>query len=92
MSQAVAEKTPALSPGQLRWACRRGMLELDLVFECFLQHGFAKLSPQQQFDFEQLLEYPDQELFDFFLKGEQPDVPEIAQLVEQIRVIVRSNP
>lgn len=50
-------------PGRLRWRCRRGMLELDLVLGRFLQHYCAKLTAQQLAEFDVLLDLPDQELW-----------------------------
>lgn len=51
------------SPGRLRWRCRRGMLELDLVLERFLGENYVKLTAQQQAEFDALLDLPDQELW-----------------------------
>ena len=51
------------SLGRLRWNCRRGMLELDLVLARFLEENYARLTARQRKEFEQLLELPDQELW-----------------------------
>lgn len=48
---------------RLRWRCRRGMLELDLVLERFLGENYAQLTAQQQQEFENLLELEDHELW-----------------------------
>jgi len=57
---------------RLKWACRRGMLELDLVLEPFLENIFSTLSDEDKVRFESLLESEDQDLFDWFLrKGKQ---------------------
>lgn len=53
---------------RLRWQCRRGMLELDLILEGFLNKNYAKLSVCEQDLFEQLLGYSDQVLFDCLIK------------------------
>ena len=50
-------------PGRLRWRCRRGMLELDLVLGRFLQQNFANLTASQRTEFDALLDLPDQELW-----------------------------
>jgi len=49
---------------RIRWHCRRGMLELDLVLVRFLERHFAALPPEQRAAFEALLEYPDDVLWD----------------------------
>lgn len=57
---------------RLRWACRRGMLELDLVLLPFLENVFLTLSEEKQVLFEKLLESEDQDLFNWFLKNLTP--------------------
>jgi len=49
---------------RIRWHCRRGMLELDLVLARFLDRHFGDLSPSQKEAFKALLEYPDNDLWD----------------------------
>ena len=51
-----------LSPiekSRLKWACRRGMLELDVIFMPFFEHEFDSLSEAQQQTFIRLLECED---------------------------------
>ena len=40
---------------RLKWACRRGMLELDVLFLPFVDEAFDSLSYEQQEIFENLL-------------------------------------
>ena len=47
---------------KLRWRCRRGMKELDLLLERFLAREFEKLNDEQLDILERLLEFPDQDL------------------------------
>ena len=51
---------------KLLWRSRRGMLELDALFRRYLMDKGDDLSPQQLQEFEALLQYQDQELFDAF--------------------------
>jgi len=57
---------------RLRWACRRGMLELDLLLLPFLEHRFLQLSSDQQKVFIELLACTDQELFDWLMDKKTP--------------------
>jgi len=57
---------------QLRWACRRGMLELDIILNDFLDHQYFLLSAEQQKSFEKLLSCTDQELFRWLVQHEIP--------------------
>ena len=49
---------------RLRWRCRRGMLELDLVLGEFLEERYIGLPAHQQAAFAALLACSDQELWD----------------------------
>lgn len=48
---------------RLLWRCRRGMLEMDLLLESFVRQQYAQLLPDQKQAFDQLLDYPDNELW-----------------------------
>ena len=44
---------------QLRWQCRRGMLELDFVLERYLDSHFDQVDPEEQVQFQALLSTQD---------------------------------
>ncbi|WP_050762834.1 succinate dehydrogenase assembly factor 2 [Reinekea blandensis] len=48
---------------RVKWACRRGMLELDVIIMPFFEERFDELSEQQQQDFINLLTCDDPDLF-----------------------------
>jgi antitoxin CptB len=56
---------------RVRWNCRRGLLELDVVLTRFLDRHFETLSPSQRATFSHLLDYPDNDLWDL-VTGKQP--------------------
>lgn len=67
---------------RVRWHCRRGLLELDLVLGRFLDRHWPDLTESQKAVFRQLLEYPDNELWDL-LSGRIPAPdPESKKLIE----------
>lgn len=70
---------------RLRWRCRRGMRELDLLLEHFLAGGYGALDDVGRQRFEELLGEQDDVLFGWFYQGEVPADAEMARLVEQIR-------
>ncbi|MET0065974.1 MAG: succinate dehydrogenase assembly factor 2 [Candidatus Thiodiazotropha sp.] len=70
---------------RLRWQCRRGMLELDYLFEAFLDRQYASLDPQMQAAFVALLEYPDPVLHAWCIVGEPPGDERLAELIRLIR-------
>jgi antitoxin CptB len=49
---------------RLRWQCRRGLLELDLVLERFLEKYGGQLQGEHLSSFQTLLTYTDDELWD----------------------------
>ena len=53
---------------KIRWQCRRGMLELDLILEKFNQHHLANLGPDQPERYKQLLAFPDNDLLDLVME------------------------
>lgn len=57
---------------RLRWASRRGMLELDLILGPFLEKVYPSLEKEDQFLYHSLLECEDQDLFNWFLNKTQP--------------------
>ncbi|MBI2751312.1 MAG: succinate dehydrogenase assembly factor 2 [Burkholderiales bacterium] len=48
---------------RLRWKCRRGLLELDLVLERFLRRHVATLSDEELALLGELLDYADNDLW-----------------------------
>ncbi len=70
---------------RLRWACRRGMLELDLLLNNFLNEAFPALSETDQALFIQLLEENDQDLFLWLTGKEIHKNQDINKIIEMIR-------
>lgn len=68
---------------RLKWACRRGMLELDVLLDGYLENYYLADSPELQAQFEGLLTCHDPDLFDWLVKKEPPDV-EFALIVSRI--------
>lgn len=68
-----------------RWQCRRGMLELDLLLNNFVDKKVDVLTQQQKKSFELLLSYPDQTLLDLLLGNSVSGDPSISALVRQIQ-------
>jgi antitoxin CptB len=69
---------------RLKWHCRRGMLELDLLLEPFLDEEFEKLDEADKRRFYQLIQEQDQDIFVWFMQREVPKDPDIARIVKII--------
>ena len=78
-------------PPHLRWACRRGMLELDVLLGNFLEQSYVKLTLQEQEWFVKLLNCNDQELFEWLTQKIIPTDPEIFVMVNKVREHARSR-
>lgn len=77
---------------RMRWAARRGMLELDLVLEPFVAERFAGLDADDKVRFHRLMECEDQELYAWFLQREEPEDEELAGIVRTILEFARTPP
>jgi antitoxin CptB len=58
---------------KLRWRCRRGMRELDVVLERYLERRYAWAPPAEQDAFEALLDLPDPQLLAYLMRREMPN-------------------
>ena len=83
-----ARAIDARALSKLRWRCRRGLLENDLLLERF----FARSEPVSEDDargLALLMELADNDLLDLFLGRQKPpthlDRPEVRRVVEAVR-------
>lgn len=49
---------------RMLWRCRRGLLELDIVLQRFVEAHYAQLTPAQALALDELLNYADNDLWD----------------------------
>ena len=70
---------------RLRWQCRRGMLELDLMLETFVEKRYADLSMKTKKAFHQLLNCQDQILLDYLMGQDVPTDKDVADVAKQVR-------
>jgi antitoxin CptB len=77
---------PAADPkelGKLRWQCRRGMKELDVLLARYVDERFCSASSLEQDAFKELLGTQDTVLYAYCLGSERPP-PRFAALIERI--------
>jgi len=84
----AARPLDASALGKLRWRCRRGLLENDLLLERF----FARAEPVNEDDaaaLALLMELADNDLLDVFLGRREPppqlDRPDVRRVVAAVR-------
>jgi antitoxin CptB len=76
---------------RMRWASRRGLLELDLFLEEFVADEYPRLSPELKDLYRELMSSADQDMFEWLMGRSEPD--DILQpIVTAIRNYKRSAP
>jgi len=86
----AADLTKApFAPGRLRWRCRRGMKELDVLLERFAQRVRLEASAEECRLFAELLELPDPLLAGYLLGGANPAEPHLAHALGRMRALCR---
>lgn len=76
---------------RLRWLCRRGMKELDVVLTGYLEKQYADASDQDRQAFKALLEMPDPDLFALLVGRTTTTDESITRLVETLKTIVKER-
>ncbi len=75
---------------RMRWRCRRGLLELDLTLGRFVDEHYADMNEQEQRHFDELLDMPDNLLWDMIAGRTEQAVQDstketLRPLLEKIR-------
>ncbi len=85
--------TPPASPSdrrrraRLRWRCRCGLRELDILLARFLESQPEALGERELEAFEALLDQPPLDLLGWLTGQGEPDDPELAALCARIRAL-----
>lgn len=77
------------SKAKLRWACRRGMLELDVLLRPFVDEAYDALIDNDKAIFQRLLTADDPDLFAWFMGHEKCEDVELNYMVKTILNRVR---
>ena len=75
---------------KLKWACRRGMLELDIILGQFLDNGYPWLPDEDKRLFVRLLDQSDPDLFAWLMGNAEPDDPTLQYIINKIRKHARA--
>ena len=81
--------------GKLKWRCRRGMLENDLLLERFFQRHEATLATRQADALTRLMDLSDNDLLDLLLRRKEPgddlNSPDVHEVLELLRPVPRAG-
>ena len=72
-----------INPNIIKWRCRRGVQELDILLHRFYDQKYLTLSIEEQQNFKALLDLQDPILINWLVKRQQPDA-EFKDLVKEI--------
>ncbi|HEX6018804.1 MAG TPA: succinate dehydrogenase assembly factor 2 [Burkholderiaceae bacterium] len=79
---------------RLRWRCRRGLLENDILIERFFARHGSGLTQRQADGLAALMELPDNDLLDLLLGRSEPggelDRPAVREVLAQMRPRARA--
>jgi antitoxin CptB len=70
---------------KLRWRCRRGMKELDVLLLGYLEGGYQTASEEKQRAFAELLDCQDPQLMGYIMGRETPSDNVLSDLIHDIR-------
>ena len=76
----------------VRWRCRRGVKELDVLLERWFDGCYLQASSAEQAEFHRFLELPDPEVAGYLLGNEQPANARLRALVAAILRIRAAAP
>jgi antitoxin CptB len=79
------DETPLRELARLRWRCRRGMRELDVLLTRYLEQEFQLASVAERAAFVQLLDLPDPDLFGYLVGRTTPDEAIERDVIARIR-------
>ena len=87
MNEAAMAATGPEIPPEVRWRSRRGMRELDVLLQRWLERGWRQASSDHRLLFRQLLECEDDQLWDWLLGRRLPEQDGLRRIVHEIRNI-----
>jgi len=72
---------------RLAWRCRRGMREMDILFEKFVQSDYDLLSPQKKQSFECFVDETDVDIFSWITGKSIPDNDDYRYFISRFQTI-----
>ena len=72
------------SERRLRWQCRRGLKELDVLLEPFMEEHYRDLPEDEQQLFRRLLEQEDVDLLAWFMQYLRPEDSDLERMIHVV--------
>jgi len=74
---------------RLRWRCRRGTREMDILLESFLDRYYGDLSESERKSFDRLLDESDADIFDWIRGRTSPGNTEYCGIIRSLQTLVK---
>ncbi|MAJ91399.1 MAG: succinate dehydrogenase assembly factor 2 [Legionellales bacterium] len=70
---------------RLFWRSRRGIKEMDIVFQDFIKNSYDKLNSKDKSAFSRLLEEQDLDILNWILGKDKPEDTTLIAIIKKIR-------
>ena len=70
--------------GKLRWRCRRGMKELDVLLTRYVDEQYGQSTPAQKAAFHELLDTVDPVIYSYFIGRQPAPTDALSSLIDRI--------
>ena len=67
------------------WRCRRGIREMDLLLQRFVESRYNSLTETEKLAFAELLEQPDLDIMDWIMERAVPPTNSLKAVIQMIR-------
>ena len=70
---------------KLLWRCRRGMREMDILFQNYLDRYYDGLSEEEKVIFDDFLNEIDVDIYSWIMDRASPETPDYDKIVNQLK-------
>ena len=70
---------------RLQWRCRRGIKEMDIIFQDFINHSYDQLTDDKKKAFSRLLDEQDLDILNWIMGKDKPYDNELVNIINIIR-------
>jgi|TARA_B110000196_G_C20957900_1_gene572524 antitoxin CptB len=76
---------------RLLWRCRRGIREMDIVLQEFLNQSYDTLSDTEKISFSKLLNEADLDILNWIMEKDEPENDGVKNIIKLIRHSRKKN-
>lgn len=76
---------------RLAWRCRRGLLELDIVLQRFVNQQFDGLTLDEMHQFDAMLDLPDTEFWNLIQGIEKQTNQSVQQVLNKLKMSLQAS-